>query len=75
MSKKLEFSEITEENITTEWCSGNITSSQQDMILGRLKDILTGEYDLEEAREDVLSFKEAREDVLSFKKVINEDKE
>ena len=62
MSKSEDFSTITEEDITLEWCSGGLGTSQQRMILLRLKDILTGEYDLDEAREDVLSFREARDE-------------
>lgn len=60
--KSQDFSTITEEDITAEWCSGGLFMSQHEMVLGRLKDILTGEYDLEEARENVLSFKEVRDD-------------
>lgn len=62
MNKSKDFSTITEEDITLEWCSSGLFMSQQKMVLGRLKDILTGEYDLDEAREDVLSFKEARDE-------------
>lgn len=43
---------ITDEMIE-KWCNGTLRSYQFDY----LKDILTGEYDLEKAREDVLSFK------------------
>jgi len=43
---------ITDKEIL-EWCQGTLT----DYTLDRLKTILTGEYDLTEARQDALSFK------------------
>ncbi len=43
---------ITEKEVER-WCDGTLSS----FALQRLTDILTGEYSLDEAREDILSFR------------------
>ena len=43
---------ITEE--VEKWCEGTLSNH----MTSRLKDILTGEYDLQEARKDILSIRE-----------------
>lgn len=43
---------ITEQEVE-DWCEGTISS----FTLQRLTEILTGEYPLENAREDILSFR------------------
>ena len=47
---------LTYKDITDGMISIWVTGTFSDFTRERLKDILTGEYDLEEAREDVLSF-------------------
>lgn len=43
---------ITEVEVE-EWCRGTIT----DFTLSRLTEILNGQYDLQDARNDILSFR------------------
>jgi len=50
--QEMDYKTITEEEVET-WCIGTFSNYE----IARLTDILTGEYDLEEAREDVLSFR------------------
>lgn len=50
------YKSISEEEFE-KWCD----SALYDYSLIRLKDILTGEYPLDEAREDILSFRKTDE--------------
>lgn len=43
---------ITQDEVET-WCQGTV----QNFVVERLHEILTGEYPLDNAREDILSFR------------------
>lgn len=50
-----DFETITAEELEN-WCKGSICDLSKDRLLG----LLTGEYDLKEAREDILSFRKPK---------------
>lgn len=56
MKTNNEYETITEEEVIN-WCVGTFKTYEID----RLKDILTGEYSLDEAREDILSLRKWQE--------------
>jgi len=56
IKKPEDYESITDEEITN-WISGGIFSSPEKIRNAYLREILTGEYDLKEAREDILSFR------------------
>ncbi len=55
------FKTITKEEVE-EWCSGSLFSTPFERTTDKLWEILTGEYDLKEAREDILSFRDYNPD-------------
>jgi len=56
--KSKDFSTITQEEVR-DWTSSHLGDSCADEYL---KKILTGEYDLKEAREQLLSFREVKDE-------------
>ena len=56
-----EYKSITKEEVIN-WTSNGFFTSQEGIRDEWLKQILTGEYDLNKAREDILSFRKKNED-------------